>query len=70
MSIIPQSLDAHVFIVFEISMSLAFCRGTGNFGKKMKKCLAILLLISISPENLKKIYSAISEKCCGPKKGG
>lgn len=37
MSIIPQSLDAHVFIVFEISMSLAFCRGTGNFGKKNEK---------------------------------
>lgn len=53
-------------------MSLALCRGKRNgqqemrFVKGKKKRLAILSF-SVSPENLKTIYSAISEKCCGQK---
>lgn len=39
-----------------------------NFEKNKKKNLKILSF-SISPENLKKIYPAISEKCCRQKGG-
>ena len=34
-SIIPQSLDVQIFIVSEISMWQAFCRGTGNGRQEM-----------------------------------
>lgn len=68
-----QSLE--VLVVFEISMSLAFCRGAGNCRQEinfehMKKWKNTSRHYHFLPflKNFMEIYAAISEKSCGQKR--
>lgn len=72
-SLIPLCLVVQVFTVFEISFGQGFLsrdrkqKNGYEFGKYEKHL--DVLSFSVIPENICKIYAAISEKVCRQKKG-